>query len=64
MDKKKQETPKRKVVQIKPKPQKEGIDFSKFFNFLSFLVFIVFTFFMYKKVIQQEKIEQTIVENT
>ena len=39
MDKKKQETPKRKVVQIKPKPKKEGIDFSKFFNFLSFLVF-------------------------
>ena len=29
MDKKKQETPKRKVVQIKPKPKKEGIDFSK-----------------------------------
>ena len=64
MDKKKQETPKRKVVQIKPKPKKEGIDFSKFFNFLSFVVFIVFVFFMYKKVVQQEKIEQAIVENT
>ena len=39
MDKKKQETPKRKVVQIKPKPKKEGIDFSKFFNFLSIFIF-------------------------
>jgi len=64
MDKKKKETTKRKVVQVKPKQKKNTVDFSKFFNFLSFVVFIVFAFFMYKKVVQQEKIEQAIVENT
>lgn len=55
MDKKKQETPKRKVVQIKPKPKKEGIDFSKFFNFLSFVVFIVFVFLCIKKLYNKKK---------
>ena len=64
MDKKKRETPKRKVVQVKPKQKKNTVDFSKFFNFLSFVVFVVFAFFMYKKVVQQEKIEQATIENT
>ena len=64
MDKKKQETPKRKVVQVKPKQKKNTVDFSKFFNFLSFVVFVVFAFFMYKKVVQQEKVEQATIENT
>ena len=64
MDNKKKETTKRKVVQVKPKQKKNTVDFSKFFNFLSFVVFTVFAFFMYKKVVQQEKIEQAIIENT
>ena len=64
MDKKKKETQKRKVVQVKPKKKKNTVDFSKFFNFLSFVVFAAFAWFMYKKVIQQEKVEQAIVENT
>lgn len=64
MDNKKKETTKRKVVQVKPKQKKNTVDFSKFFNFLSFVVFTVFAFFMYKKVVQQEKIEQAIVEST
>jgi len=36
----------------------------EFLNFIVFLVFIIFTFFMYKKVSNQEKLEQAMVENT
>ena len=63
-NKEKQEVPKRKVEQKKPPKKKKKIDFSKFFNFISFIIFIIFAWFMYKKVIEQEKIEKAIVENT
>ena len=60
----KQDIPKRKVERKKPQEKKSTVDFSKFFNFLSFVVFIVFACFMYKKVVEQEKMEKAIVENT
>ena len=60
----KQDIPKRKIEQKKPKKKKSTIDFSKFFNFLSFVIFVIFAWFMYKKVIEQEKMEKAIVENT
>ena len=63
-NKEKKEVPKRKIEQQKTPKKKSTLDYSKFFNFISFVVFVVFAWFMYKKVIEQEKIEKAIVENT
>lgn len=63
MDKKNQETTKRKIIQVKPQKKEKKITFYKLFNFLSLVIFIAFTWFMYKKIIEQEKIENEIAKN-